>query len=159
MSKGAIPEEANHPFILSKDQHISGLILKHMCTRIWAIVDMVIHCLLLEEGSGSQMLAQLCGRLECSFCRRYNGRAIEQKMADLPGERILPDLPPFTNSGADYFSLTHLTSDNGTKFTEAERELREAVAGLNYNQIQRNLSQVGIHWSFNPPAGSYHGGV
>lgn len=35
---------------------------------------------------------------EFSFCRRYNGRAVEQNMADLPSERILPDLPSFTNS-------------------------------------------------------------
>lgn len=28
---------------------------------------------------------------------------MEQKMADLPRERIVPDLPPFTNVGVDYF--------------------------------------------------------
>lgn len=27
----------------------------------------------------------------------------QQKMAYLPRERILPDLPPFTNTGVDYF--------------------------------------------------------
>lgn len=27
----------------------------------------------------------------------------EQKMADLPVERITPDLPPFTNEGGDFF--------------------------------------------------------
>lgn len=39
---------------------------------------------------------------ECSFCRCYNGRAVEQKMADFPEARILPDLLAFTNTGVDY---------------------------------------------------------
>lgn len=37
------------------------------------------------------------------ICRRVRGKTVEQKMADLPLERILPDLPPFTNVGLDYF--------------------------------------------------------
>ncbi len=32
----------------------------------------------------------------------------EQKMADLPKERLFPDLPPFTNVGVDYFSLVEV---------------------------------------------------
>jgi hypothetical protein len=39
----------------------------------------------------------------CVVCRRARGKVGEQKMADLPAERILPDLPPFTNVGLDYF--------------------------------------------------------
>lgn len=40
---------------------------------------------------------------ECVVCRRVRGKMGEQKMADLPKERVLPDLPPFTNVGLDYF--------------------------------------------------------
>ncbi len=39
----------------------------------------------------------------CVVCRRMRGKTGEQKMANLPLERILPDLPPFTNVGLDYF--------------------------------------------------------
>lgn len=55
--------------------------------------------------------------------------------------------------------VTHLRSDNGTNFVGAERELREALASLNHNRIERVLSKKGIKWSFNPPAGSHHGGA
>ena len=41
--------------------------------------------------------------IEFSFCKCCNGRAVEQKMADLPKVRIVPDLLPFTNMGVDYF--------------------------------------------------------
>lgn len=37
------------------------------------------------------------------MCRRQRGKIAEQKMADLPLERIMPDIPPFTNVGVDYF--------------------------------------------------------
>lgn len=132
-------------------------------------------------------------------------------MADLPEERVVPDLPPFTNVGVDYFGpvdvkrgrsivkrygvvftcmtsravhlevaysldtdscinalrrficrrgqVSHLRSDNGTNFVGAERELREALASLNHDRIERALSKKGIKWSFNPPAGSHHGGA
>lgn len=55
--------------------------------------------------------------------------------------------------------MTGLTSDNGTNFIGAQREMKEAVAALNKDRIQGALSQVGIRWCFNPPAGSHHGDV
>ena len=40
---------------------------------------------------------------DCVKCRRLRGNVGEQEMADLPSDRITPDLPPFTNIGVDYF--------------------------------------------------------
>lgn len=54
--------------------------------------------------------------------------------------------------------MEHLRSDNGTNFIGAEREWKESLANLNRDRIEGVLSQAGIHWSFNPPAGSHHGG-
>lgn len=212
LSKGAMPEDAKHPFILSKDQHISGLILKHVHSavghsgRSHTLSAVRKRFWITKANSAVRKIIS-----NCSFCRRYNGRAIDQKMADLPRVRIIPDMPPFTNTGVDYFGpieikrgrstckrygviFTCLTSravhlelavsletdacinalrrfisrrgqvvtmisDNGTNFHGAEKELKQAVAALNHAQVQRNLSQVGINWSFNPPSASHHGGV
>ena len=52
-----------------------------------------------------------------------------------------------------------ITSDNGTNFVGAEKELREAIAGWNQKQIHEYLHQNGIQWNFNPPAASHMGGV
>lgn len=40
---------------------------------------------------------------KCVTCRRQRGKTVDQKMADLPKERVLPDEAPFTNVGVDYF--------------------------------------------------------
>lgn len=104
LHKSAMPEEAKHPVILCKDQHISSLILKHahqslghagrshtlssVRRRFWIV-------------KGNSAIRKIIG--ECTLCKRYNGKLLQQKMADLPAVRILPDHPPFTNTGVDYF--------------------------------------------------------
>lgn len=40
---------------------------------------------------------------ECLHCRKYQGKVINQHMADLPCDRVLSDKPPFTNTGVDLF--------------------------------------------------------
>ncbi|XP_032437291.1 uncharacterized protein LOC116731570 isoform X3 [Xiphophorus hellerii] len=40
---------------------------------------------------------------DCVTCRRNRGKLLEQKMADLPQERVKPDKPPFLDVCVDYF--------------------------------------------------------
>ena len=39
----------------------------------------------------------------CYKCRRQEAPFCEQKMADLPEDRLIPRNPPFTTVGVDYF--------------------------------------------------------
>ncbi|XP_062600652.1 uncharacterized protein LOC134262294 [Saccostrea cucullata] len=93
-----------HPVILPKDHHVSTLILNQ------------IHQDLLHSGR-NQMLAKLRERYwlihapsairkvisKCVTCRRQRSKVGEQKMASLPKDRIIPDEPPFSRVGVDYF--------------------------------------------------------
>lgn len=107
--------EAKHPAILHKDDWIAKLILRH------------IH----EETGHSgrnHVLARLrqkywipraCSAIqkmisECSTCRRLHAKAGEQKMANLPEDRLLPDKPPFTNSGVDFFGPFEVSRGRGS---------------------------------------------
>lgn len=51
-----------------------------------------------------------------------------------------------------------LEPDNATNFVGTERELKMAIEQWNQAQVHDVLLQKGIKWSFNPPAGSHHGG-
>lgn len=104
LSKAAMPEETKHPVILSKNQHVSSLLLKHIHKQV-------------GHGGRNHVLSRLRRKYwitsanaatrkilsNCGFCKRHKGKLGEQKMGDLPVERLMPDLPPFTNVGVDYF--------------------------------------------------------
>ncbi|KAI2661009.1 UvrABC system protein B [Labeo rohita] len=116
--------------------------------------------------------------------RKIRAKAGEQKMSELPYDRVTPDHPPFTNVGVDYFGpfdvrqvdtdsclnairrfvcrrgqVSIMRSDNGTNFIGAEVELRKAIQQWNQSKIECTLMQKGIQWIFNPPSGSHFGGI
>lgn len=104
LSKSCMPAEAKHPIIMPKDSHITTLILRDTHEKIG-------HC------GRNYMLSQLRQRFwiptanstvrkflsRCVICRKVRARGKEQKMADLPKDRLQPDKPPFTYVGTDYF--------------------------------------------------------
>ncbi|XP_035986796.1 uncharacterized protein LOC118560149 [Fundulus heteroclitus] len=101
--EAAIPENIKHPIILAKDQHISYLILRHFHLHLGYggrshVLSVVRRKFWITNGVSAvkRVIATY------SFCRLYGGQT-GQQMADLPEERVVPDLPPFTNVGGDYF--------------------------------------------------------
>ncbi|XP_061882235.1 uncharacterized protein LOC133633659 [Entelurus aequoreus] len=104
LHRSAMPEEAKHPCILPKDAHISTLILRHIhehtghSGRNHMLSELRKKYWVVKGNSAARKVIS-----KCVVCRRVRGKTGEQKMASLPQERILPDLPPFTNVGLDYF--------------------------------------------------------
>lgn len=104
LNHAAMPDDSKHPAILPKNSHITQLVLRH------------IHDITAHSGR-NHMLAQLRQRFwvpgasgairrflsRCVICKRLHGTAGRQLMADLPICRVLPDDPPFTRVGVDYF--------------------------------------------------------
>ena len=52
-----------------------------------------------------------------------------------------------------------IRSDNGTNFTGAHKELKEALQEWNQGKISNFCAQKAIIWKFNPPSASHMGGV
>lgn len=109
--RSSMPMEEKHPMILAKDLHISELLLRQVHQQV-------------GHGGRNHMLSKLRERYwmtgdttairkvlsKCVICRRLNATPVHQRMADLPPERIVPDEPPFTCVGVDYFGPFELKS-------------------------------------------------
>ena len=52
-----------------------------------------------------------------------------------------------------------ITSDNGTNFVGAQRELSEALQKLDTSRVEDDLNQIYIIWKFNPPCAPWMGGA
>ncbi|KAM4561412.1 uncharacterized protein V3H82_015431 [Fundulus diaphanus] len=104
LSRAALPDDCKKQVILPKDSHVTRLILRH-------IHDVTAH------AGRNHMLSKLQRRFwipgangairrllsKCVDCKKLHRTAGKQLMADLPTCRVLPDEPPFTRVGVDYF--------------------------------------------------------
>ena len=95
--------DVRHPYLLPRGNHISLLVVRDA------------HALALHGGQlrtaaevrkrywviGDTKLSRSVVR-RCITCRKYRGRPLEQKMADLPESRVKPCTPPFQTTLVDY---------------------------------------------------------
>ena len=207
-----IETDAKYPIILPKRHHVTELIIREYHEKCGhSGLEYVLSLLrqrfwIIKARSNIRRLLD-----SCFNCRRRQAPVGSQKMADLPKDRVTPNLPPFTNVGVDCFGpisirrgrstvkrygvlftclscravhieVAHsldtdsfinamrrfisrrgrpkeIRSDNGSNFVGGEKELREAINHWNHQQIHEFLLQESTKWTFNPPAGSHHGGV
>ena len=89
---------ANRIAIIRDGSLISGhssreYVLSLLRERFWVI-------------KGSSAVRRILSK--CVSCRRRQAPVLEQKMADLPEDRLTPDQPPFTAVGVDCFGPFHI---------------------------------------------------
>ena len=99
-----LPESVKHPYILPKKGHVTDLVICHHHNKIRhqgrgmtlaAIRSSGIWII----GGGSAVARHIS---KCVTCRKLRAATQEQKMADLPKDRIEPS-QPFTYSAVDCF--------------------------------------------------------
>jgi hypothetical protein len=96
--------DAKHPIILPKICSLSTLIIEEAHSTVGHMGrNMVLAKLrqLYWIVGANQTIRKVLAR--CVLCRKYRGQCCQQKMADLPRDRIESHEPPFTNVGVDYF--------------------------------------------------------
>ena len=96
------PFDSKHQIILPKSDHVSTLIIEH-CHLISGHSGGEYVLSLLREKFWIVKASYVVRRVlsKCVSCRRRP--VCEQKMADLPVDRLTPDQSPFTSVGVDYF--------------------------------------------------------
>lgn len=104
LDKSSLSLEVKHPLILPKEGHITKLILTHCHEKICHQGRNQTLTELRANGfwviGGSKSVAKLIHR--CVKCRRLRRPAEEQRMAELPKERVEVSAP-FTYCGIDCF--------------------------------------------------------
>ena len=103
LKRADLPYETKHPVILPQKSHVTTLLIRHAHKRLGhSGRGHVISSLREKYWIIKANTAVRHEISKCVFCRRNYGRPNEQKMADLPKNRISP-APPFTYTGVDYF--------------------------------------------------------
>lgn len=98
-----LSEETKHPVILPRKSHVTNLIIQHLHERLAHAGRGHTLAKLREKywipGANAAVRHVIAN---CVTCRRYRAPVVEQKMADLPKDRVT-SAPPFTYTGVDYF--------------------------------------------------------
>lgn len=102
--RAPIAFEAAHPMVLPKSHHVSMLIVHYYhhllghagLEHVLSIIRQYFWIL-----RGRSLVRQTLSR--CVSCRKRNAPTVQQVMADLPKERLVPYQPPFTYTGLDFF--------------------------------------------------------
>ncbi len=95
---------AKHPYVLPKCSRVSTMLVEETHASVGHLGTNSVLAALREEYwvLRASVLIQSVVR-KCVRCRRYQAKPGEQKMADLPAERVTASEPPFSNTGVDYF--------------------------------------------------------
>lgn len=104
LSKSCMPAEAVHPAIVPKDSHITTLILRDIHEKLGHSGRNYMLSRLRQKfwiPTANSTIRKFLSR--CVTCRKVSAKGQQQKMADLPKDRLQPDKPPFTHVGTDYF--------------------------------------------------------
>ena len=103
LRRADLPHETKHPAILPRKSHVTTLLIRHAHKRLGHAGRGHVIASLREQYWIVKVNAAVRHVISnCVFCRRSHGKPTEQKMADLPRDRISP-APPFTYTGVDYF--------------------------------------------------------
>ena len=104
LRQSSAPFEVKHPVILPKKGHVTSLILCHYHKSVQHQGRGITQNEVRSNGywiiGGSSVVSNHISK--CVSCRRLRGGSQEQKMANLPEDRLEP-APPFAFSAVDYF--------------------------------------------------------
>ena len=103
LNNADIPHESKHPIILPRKSNVTTLIIRDAHERLGHAGRGHVLARLREKywivGANSAVRQLISS---CVTCRRTKAPPQDQKMADLPKDRLTP-APPFTYVGVDYF--------------------------------------------------------
>ena len=115
LEKADLTYDVKHPIVIPGKSRLAELMIRevHECNgHVGAkhILSLLNQRYWLTPGISSirSVLS------DCFMCKKRNAQPCSQKMAALPPERVIADLPPFTNVGVDYFGPMNVVQGRST---------------------------------------------
>ncbi|PFX24905.1 hypothetical protein AWC38_SpisGene10491 [Stylophora pistillata] len=104
LRKASLPAESEHQIILPKEDHVTRVTIDdyhRACGHSGRehVLASIRQKFWITQGSSA--VKSVLG--QCVSCHRRQAPLCQQKMADLPEDRVLAEKPPFTSVGVDYF--------------------------------------------------------
>ena len=109
LQNAIIPENSKHQVIIPKSSCVADLIIRHFhhtsghLGRNYVLSQLRRKYWIPQANSAVRKVLS-----KCLSCRKIKARVMEQKMADLPADRLVPDEPPLSYVGIDYFGRFHV---------------------------------------------------
>ena len=104
LKPSSLPDGSKHPALLPKTSHVTDLIVRHYHHKVQHQGRGITANEIRASGywivGASTAVASAISK--CIKCRKLRGAVQNQRMAELPDDRVEP-APPFSNCAVDYF--------------------------------------------------------
>ena len=104
IKRANVPLQVKHPVIIPKKSHITEVLIRHHHVKVNHMGRVMTHNELCQRGywivGGSSAISSFIAR--CITCRKLRKPLQQQKMAELPEDRLEP-AAPFSYCAVDYF--------------------------------------------------------
>ncbi|XP_069129352.1 uncharacterized protein [Argopecten irradians] len=104
LQRAYLPYDTKHPLILPKDSVVSGLLIRDAHKACGHLGKNTVLAFMRQQywtiGVRTRSESILS---KCVICRKYRAPHCQQKMDNLPEERLASDEPPFSRVGMDFF--------------------------------------------------------
>ena len=102
--RSTLEYDAKHQILIPRESALASLILQDIHRKVGHLGKNSMLAALRKRywiPRATSLIRQIMAR--CVTCAKYRSSTQNQQMADLPVERLVPDKPPFTHVGMDYF--------------------------------------------------------
>ncbi|XP_038823288.1 uncharacterized protein LOC120023350 [Salvelinus namaycush] len=104
LSSADMSQDEKHPLIIPRTHHVATLLVRHYHEQVAHqgrhFSDGAIRAAGFWIIGSKRLVSGIIHK--CVTCRKVRGRLVDQKMADLPADRLSSE-PPFTSVGLDVF--------------------------------------------------------
>ena len=114
-----------HPILIPQDHPLSSTIIQYFHGLNKHQGSLITHNSIIQHGYHIQNGKTLIRNFlkSCVTCRKLRGKPSEQIMADLPPDRLVENVPPFTHVGIDVFGPFYIHDGKRTRANTGTKKI------------------------------------